>query len=156
MNCRLTEHRIRSTCRELLACNGRVSGRALRRELRARYGAVGKAARVFEIWREESAAIQATPVSPDVAEMAARLITAEKAAVENKARAELAELREQAHQQKWAMEIDRLRVELHRQPKYAAEIRQLQDQVFRLTADLHATRLMLSRREQGRDPAPEA
>jgi len=146
MNRRLTEHHIRSTCRELLASSHRVSGRALRRELHARYGAVGKAARVFQIWRDESAAARAPKVPADVAAMAERLHAAEKVAAENKARAELAELREESHQRLWAAEIDRLRVELRAQAKCAAEIRTLQDQVFRLTAELHATRLLLSRR----------
>jgi len=47
MSRQLAEHRIRTTCRELIANNGRVSGRALRRELRVRFGAVGKTARSF-------------------------------------------------------------------------------------------------------------
>jgi hypothetical protein len=86
-----------------------VSGRQLRRELKNRYGAVGKTARVFAIWREE-VALAAVPV--DVAELKSRLAAAEAQAAENLARAERAEFREQAHQDKWAMEIDRLRQEL--------------------------------------------
>jgi hypothetical protein len=144
MNRRLADHRIRSTCRELLASGARLTGRALRRELRTRYGAVGKTARVFEIWREESAATQAPKMPADVAQMAERLHAAETAAAEFKARAELAELREEAHQTHWAMEIDRLREQLRAQPKYAAEIRKLQDQVMRLTVELHAARRLLS------------
>ncbi len=53
MNHRLSEERIRSTCRELVATLGSVSGRRLRTELRRRFGAVGKTERVFRIWREE-------------------------------------------------------------------------------------------------------
>ena len=56
MNRRLSESRIRSTCRELLGKKGRVSGRALCAELRKRFGAVGKTERVFAIWREETQA----------------------------------------------------------------------------------------------------
>jgi hypothetical protein len=41
-----------------------------------------------------------------------RLAAAEAAAAENLARAERAEYREQAHQDKWAMEVDRLRQEI--------------------------------------------
>ena len=109
MNHRLSEQRIRSTCRELLAKQGAFSGRHLREELRARFGAVGKTARVFAIWREEVAAA-AVPV--DLAELKSRLAEAEAQAAENLARAERAEFREQAHQDKWAMEVDRLRQEL--------------------------------------------
>jgi len=109
VNRRLSEQRIRSTCRELLAKRGDISGRGLREELRARFGAVGKTARVFAIWREEVAAA-AVPV--DLAELKSRLAEAEAQAAENLARAERAEFREQAHQDKWAMEVDRLRQEL--------------------------------------------
>jgi hypothetical protein len=147
MNLRLREERIRSTCRELLAGNDRVSGRALRRELRTRFGAVGKTARVFQIWREESAPPVSAPAStesPDVAELQQRLRVAEAAAAENLARAERAELREQAHQDHWSMEIDRLREQLRAQPKYAAEIRGLQEQVLRLSAELQAARRLLA------------
>jgi hypothetical protein len=114
MNRRLSEGRIRSTCRELLATtSGTVSGRALCAELRTRFGAVGKTERVFAIWREEVAArTQAAAVPVDVAELKRRLATAEAAAAENLKRAELAEYREQAHQDRWGMEVDRLRQEV--------------------------------------------
>jgi phytoene dehydrogenase-like protein len=150
MNQRLGEHRIRATCRELIADGGRVSGRALRRELRSRFGAVGKTARVFQIWREESTPLArglAPTVSPDVAQMQLRLHAAEAAAADHLARAQRAEFREQAHQEHWAMEIDRLREQLRAHPKYAAEIRALQEQVLRLSAELQATRTQLSRQE---------
>lgn len=150
MNRRLLDHHIRNTCRDLLAGGGRVSGRALRRTLRERYGAAGKTDRVFQIWREETAA-QAEPAQlplpADVAELQRRLQAAEQSAADTLARAERAELREQAHQDRWAMEIDRLRQQLQTQPKYAAEIRALQDQVMRLTVELHAARLLLADRE---------
>jgi len=109
MNHRLSEQRIRSTCRDLQRKEGAVSGRRLCAELRTRFGAVGKTERVFAIWREEVARV-AVPV--DVAELKARLERAEAQAAENLRRAERAEFREQAHQDKWALEIDRLRQEL--------------------------------------------
>jgi Plasmid replication region DNA-binding N-term len=114
VNYRLSDHRIRSTCRELRAAHGRVSGRRLREELRRRFGAVGKTERVFQIWREEctTAAVPDAHVPIEVAELRRRLAAAETAAAENLARAERAEYREQAHQDKWAMEVDRLRQEL--------------------------------------------
>ncbi len=109
MNLRLTDQRIRATCRELLRTRGAVSGRQLCAELRERFGAVGKTERVFRIWREE---LVAAAVPADLAELQTRLAAAEAAAVENLARAERAEYREQAHQDKWAGEVDRLRQEL--------------------------------------------
>ena len=109
MNLRLSEQRIRSTCRELIRMKGTVSGRQLCEELRKRFGAVGKTERVFAIWREE---VGLAGVAPDIAQLRARLAVAEAQAAENLARAERAEFREQAHQDKWAVEIDRLRQEL--------------------------------------------
>jgi len=87
----------------------------LRAELRKRFGAVGKTERVFTIWREETAA-QASAAAPaaDIVELKRRLAAAEAAAAENLARAERAEYREMAHQEKWAMEVDRLRIEVKR------------------------------------------
>ena len=141
MNQRLSEVRIRTTCRELLATQRHISGRRLRRELRTRYGAVGKTARVFQIWREEAAALAALPNSPDLPEMLERLRAAEERAAEYLARAERAEYRETAHQDSWALEIDRLRTQLRAQPSPAAEVRALQEQVARLTVQLHAAHI---------------
>jgi hypothetical protein len=76
----------------------------------------------------------------DIATLAERLRAAESVAAEARARAERAEQREESHQSHWAMEVDRLREQLRAQPKYAAEIRGLQEQVFRLTIQLHAAR----------------
>ena len=144
MNSRLPDDRIRTTCRELLTNDERLTGRRLRRELRIRYGAVGQTARVFQIWREELAAIREPTVPADAAQMSKQMQAAETAAAEASARAERAELREEAHQTRWAMEIDRLREQLRAQPQYAAEIRRLQDQVMRLTVELHAARRLLA------------
>ena len=147
MNRRLSETRIRVTCRELFASQERVSGRALCAELRRRFGAVGKTERVFAIWREELgtrlAPVDAAKEDATVAELERRLAAAETAAAENLGRAERAELRERAHQEKWAMEVDKLREHVRAQPNYAAEIRGLQEQVTRLTVELHALRAAL-------------
>jgi hypothetical protein len=144
MNHRLSDDRIRATCRALLMADGRVSGRGLRTELRKRFGAVGRTARVFGIWREEARAPRYA--SLEVAELHRQLAETEVAARENLARVERAELREQAHQDHWALKIDELRQELRARPKYAAEIRALQEQVLRLTAELAAARNLLSSR----------
>lgn len=150
MNRRLSDRHIRSTCRDLLDAGGRVSGRSLRRTLRERFGAAGKTDRLFRIWREETAIqLEATrPQLPtEIAELQHRMLVAEQAADENRARAERAELREQAHQDRWAMEVDRLRQVVRAQPRYAAEIRELQERVLRLTVELHAARQLRSKQE---------
>jgi hypothetical protein len=112
MNQQLSDQHIRSTCRELLKVQGGVTGRGLCAELRKRFGAVGKTTRVFRIWREECANA-AVPV--DVVTLKKQLEAAESAAAENLKRAELAEYRERAHQDHWAMEIDRLKQQLESQ-----------------------------------------
>lgn len=116
MNRRLSDFQIRSTCRALLKISATISGRQLRRELLERFGAVGKTERVFQIWREamadrtRAAVIGALPT--DVAELQRRLTQAESEAAANLKRAELAEYREQAHQDHWALKLDELRREL--------------------------------------------
>jgi hypothetical protein len=146
VNYRLSEQRIRSTCRELIAKHGGVSGRRLRVELRRRFGAVGKTERVFAIWREEVVAASRSPVmapanvSVELAELRRRLKLAETLAAENLARAERAEYREQAHQEKWAMEVDGLRQAARGQPDQAATIRVLQEQVLKLSQNLSVLR----------------
>jgi hypothetical protein len=148
MNRRLSEPRIRATCRELITKKGKVSGRRLREELRTRFGAVGKTERVFAIWREESAVRAGAGMSPvagvavaaEIAELKRRLAAAEGAAAENLARAERAELRERAHQEHWAAEVDRLRQAARGQPDHAATIRALQEQVLKLSQELAVAR----------------
>jgi len=144
----LLDSQIRSTCRELLAAGSRVSGRTLRRTLQQRYGASGKTDRVFRIWREETTKYSdlARPQPPtDIVELQRRLSAAEQLAAESVARAERAEVREMAHQDRWAMEVDRLRQEVRNQPRYAAEIRELQERVLRLTVELQAARWVIQR-----------
>jgi hypothetical protein len=119
MNRRLSEFQIRTTCRELVARDANLTGRQLRRELKSRFGAVGKTERVFDVWREETQktqiAIAAAALPTDVAELQRRLRIAEATAAENLKRAELAEYRERAHQDHWALELDRLKQQLQSQ-----------------------------------------
>ncbi len=143
MNQRLTEHVIRATCRDLKRGGAPVSGRALRRALRDRFGHAGRTARVFAIWREETAAQLSPEVSnapADIADLQRRLAAAEEKTAEHLARAERAEYREMAHQDHWALEIDRLREQLREQSALAAQARALQSEVLKLTAELQAVR----------------
>ena len=142
----ILDSHIRSTCCELLAAGGRVSGRTLRKTLLQRYGASGKTDRIFRIWREEiTRHSELTRPQPpaDIAQLQGRLAAAEQRAAESIARAERAEVREMAHQDRWAMEVDQLRQEVRNQPRYAAEIRDLQERVLRLTIELHAARRVI-------------
>jgi hypothetical protein len=144
MNRRLSEIQIRATCRELVGRGNNLSGRRFRRELAARFGSVGNTERVFQIWREETReAPRASPapeLPADVTELQRRLKVAQDTAAENLARAERAEYREQAHQDHWAMEVDRLRQEAQARPDYVAQIRSLNEQIAKLTLELLAAR----------------
>jgi len=142
MNQQLSEGQVRATCRELLRGGGRLSGRQLRLELRQRFGAVGKTERIFSIWREEAARARPAPApaTGDVAQWERRLAESESRAAALQARAELAEYREQAHQERWALEIDRLRQRLQAQEGREAELRHLRDRVLELSRELMAAR----------------
>jgi hypothetical protein len=156
VNCRISELHLRSVCRELIRAGRLVSHRDLRKVLQERFGATGKTARVLRVWREESAGFVAAakpsahhpppgPALPtDVQELHERLKQAEAHAAEQTARAQVAELREQSHQDRWFLEIDQLREQLRAQPNYAREVRTLQSTVTRLTVELAALRAGLS------------
>jgi hypothetical protein len=154
MNCRIPEIGLRGVCRELLRLDGPVSHRALRQVLRDRFGAAGKTARVIRIWHEEAdrwAAARRKPEPPrattwlptDVVTLQEQLAEAQREAAQSKARAEVAEVREQAHQDRWGLEIDRLREQLRAQPNYRRDIRTMQDTIMRLTAELAVLRSAL-------------
>ena len=156
MNRLLSEHSIRAVCVELQSAGSPVTGRQLRRALKERYGAVGKTERVFRIWREVIAA-RVVPKPAPVAEPAPEgwkeeLDALAATAEQYRLRAERAEYREEAHQNKWAMEVDQLRQAVSSQPRWAAEIRSLQEQVLRLTVELHATRRVLAN-ARGAEPS---
>jgi hypothetical protein len=121
MNLQLSDEQIRAACRDLMRKHGSVSGRGLSEELRRRFGAVGKTMRVFRIWREEcvpplgiasASALAQAHLPADMVLLQKRVEKAEASAAEYLKRAELAEFRERAHQDHWAIEIDRLRQEV--------------------------------------------
>jgi hypothetical protein len=121
VNRKLTDQDIETTWRLLEAQYGRVSGRQLREALRRRFGTPGRTDRVFEMWRTLSERQRRAALEPPVAELLKRMEAAEAAAAEAlqakaaaEARAELAESREVAHQDRWAHEIYELRQELER------------------------------------------
>lgn len=121
MNRKLTDLEIESTWRELEAQSSPVSGRRLREALRERFGTPGKTDRVFAIWRGLGEERRRAALEPSTAELLVRMEAAEALAAEAlrakqvaEARAELAEQREVAHQDRWAQEIYELRQEVER------------------------------------------
>lgn len=154
MNRRLTDHHIRTTCRELLATSGAaLTGRQLRRTLRQRYGAVGKTERVFAIWREMARATLEASLSRSGNEEGLRrqLNAATAAAEQASARAELSEFRARADQDRWAGQIDELRQQLQGQPATQSQVRVLQEQVQRLSIELLGARAVIARYEAAND-----
>lgn len=142
MNERLSLGQIRVVCQEMLRSEKRVTGREIRRELRRRFGAAGKTERVFRVWREECVRWERAHAPPpsDVEALAQRLAEAEARATALQARAELAEYREQAHQDRWGLEVDRLRQQLLIQERAADRVRHLEDRVMQLSRELLAAR----------------
>ena len=157
MNRRLTTEQIRLTCHELVLAGGGVTGRALRRELEQRYGSPGSTSRVFRIWREVLGAgeTRAAFESQVVVESRDRVARAERlaaaaeqerlAAVE---RAQRAELREVAHQERWAREVDELRVKLAQTQGQHDRVRHLEELVLKLNRDVAGLRGQLLQAHQ--------
>jgi hypothetical protein len=121
VNRKLTDQDIEATWHALEAQFGSVSGRQLREALRIRFGTPGRTDRVFAIWRSLSERQRRAALEPSVAELLRRMEIAEasaKEALQAKAaaevRADLAESREIAHQDRWAHEIYELRQEVER------------------------------------------
>jgi hypothetical protein len=150
MNCRITDASLRGVCRSLLGAGRSITHRELRQVLRDRFGAIGKTARVLRVWREESERLMARrlqelqpkfPTLPiEIQALQERLAQSETETQAFKTRAEMAELREQSHQDRWALEIDRLREQLRSAPNYEKEIRRLQTRISELTVELAAVR----------------
>lgn len=153
VNQRITELQLRHAARALLRSSPDASGREFRRLIREQRGVAGNTARIFAIWREEQArameraqqeALASVPERAAFEALEARTLEAETRAKATLERAELAELREQAHQARWALEIDKLREQLRTQINYAAEARRLQSLVGELTVEVSTLRQQLA------------
>jgi hypothetical protein len=151
MGRQLTDEEIRSTLATLLHTRTQVSGRSLRRALRARFGAVGRTARVFQIWREmtgttDRGALELSEYSKE------QLRAGELRVRAAEARALLAEEREQAHQDKWAGEIHALREQLARHEASMPRSGVAHETYHRLYAAYLETRRRLARYEPELSP----
>jgi hypothetical protein len=140
MNQKLTDHQIEHAAESMRRAGQAVTARALRAVLRERYGVVGRAARLASVCRGLR-----EPVSdvPTLAGLQRRLEIAEQgraAAMEERdlalARAERAEARETAHQDRWATEIHSLRESVEQLKGERLRRQTLDDQVVRLQREL--------------------
>lgn len=110
---------VRAVIRELRGDGAWPSGAALRAELARRYGARGGTTRIYrllaELRREESSSERA---QQEIATL--------------RARAELAEQREVAHQARWMREVDQLRQQLAAAEREARRVADLEKTVLAL------------------------
>jgi hypothetical protein len=104
----LTDRQVHDVIRDLAERDGRVSGAAVRAELARRHGARGGVARIYRLLAQG----RAEAVGVEAAAQHARIRELEAALAAMTARAELAEYREVAHQDRTALEIHTLRQQL--------------------------------------------
>jgi len=152
VNRKLTEAQVAAAYAALVAKGRPVSGRALRAELQLRYGAVGKTARVFALCR--ALRVPEVPESTPATELRRELGDAQRQRLEaieerdrERARAERSELREIAHQDRWANEIHELRRQLGELQSERARRQALDELVVRLQREVQSLQRRLARYE---------
>jgi hypothetical protein len=129
----VSEEHIRVVIGELARDGHRVTGVAVRELLAQRFGVRGGVARIYRLLRES--AREPTPAAPDVL----RVRTARRAdetREEAIARADLAEHREQVHQERWAREIDALKARVALAEQDGRELSAARQQLVDLTRAL--------------------
>ena len=130
---RVSDEQVRAVIAELRGQGARVSGARLRRELAVRFGARGGVTRIYRLLAEAPA------IAPEE-------VTALRAEVERmRERAETAEAREDAHQLKWAREVDRLRQQVKQLEAAESEARRWQEAYQRHAIELKALEARLGR-----------
>jgi hypothetical protein len=133
----LTDEQIRGVVQTLQQRQFRITGLAVRTELRRLYGTPGGVNRVYKLINEpQSAALIATP-SDSYGEFVSLIEQLKEQLALAMQRAELAEHREQAHQEKWAMEIDQLRQQLRAAQIDSRKLSEAQNLVLELRREIH-------------------
>ena len=99
---RVSDIEVRALIRELTVESALPAGAAVRRALESRFGSRGGVARIYRLLAEEGRQLTSQP-APGSVEALQRELQAMRD------RAERAEQREEAHQSRWAEEVDRLR-----------------------------------------------
>jgi len=158
MNRKLSDAEIITTCRELFASNDALTGRALRAEVRRRFGFAGRTDRVFAIWRSiRDERPLGSGHSQQGEDMQARLVAAEgrvRALESERDRAEerarRSEARELAHQDRWANEIHELRAAARRVEREETLRRRLEERVLQLHRERQELRNKLAQLQSGR------
>jgi hypothetical protein len=145
---RLPDATILELIDELRAQHAVLTGTRLREELQARHGSPCGVSRIYRLLHQAAQPTRPPDPSPtlpsnlktDVAELQAELA----AALE---RARLAEHREEAHQDRWAGEIHRLREEAHGYRDASHRLRVLEQDVLDRSRELASAYLRIAELE---------
>ncbi len=133
---KVSDSQIRALIRELSGAGARLTGAALRAALGERYGSRGGVSRIYRLLGDATRTLPATPATSTAVPIS------ESTQVEAlRAELALAVAREESHQTRWALEIDRLRQTLAAVEPLALEARQL-----RLSGDLLRHQLQAAER----------
>ena len=127
---------------ELTVGNRLPSGAALRSALEKRFGSRGGVARVYRLLAHTRDATKPPSQPP------AELQKLERELVALRAAATLSQHREEAHQTRWALEVDRLRQRLLELEPRALHAKDAIDQAELLRRQLHAAHMRISVLEQ--------
>jgi hypothetical protein len=152
MNQKLTDQQIGQTVEALRDAGQKITGRALRAALRERYGAVGKTARRASACRGAWEPVLDASLASELKKRLQDTELGRVAAVEERdqalARAERAEGRETAHQDRWATEIHSLRESVEQLKGERLRRQTLEDQLVRLQRELQVLHRRLAKYEE--------
>ena len=126
-----------------LTVGGRLpSGEKLRTAIKKQFGSRGGVARVYRLLATARSTSNPKPSPPaDVGRLERQLETLREAAT-------LAQHREEAHQTRWALEVDRLRQRLTELEPLALQAKTALDNAELLRRQLHAAHIRISALEQ--------
>ena len=139
----VSDREIKHVIRDLTVEDRLPSGAQLRSVLRARFGSRGGVSRIYRLLADERAARKrVVPAVPgDVGKLEREVESLRKAL-------QLAEYREQAHQSRWAVEVDRLRQQVAGLEPLALKTKAAMDTAELLRHQLHAAHVRIAVLEQ--------
>ena len=140
---RVSDQEIKLVIRDLTVEDRLPSGAQLRSVLRARFGSRGGVSRIYRLLAHERGAQKrvVAAAQDDVGKLLREVESLRKAV-------QLAEYREQAHQSRWAMEVDRLRQQVAGLEPLALKTKAAMDTAELLRHQLHAAHVRIAVLEQ--------
>jgi hypothetical protein len=152
VNQKLSDQQIGQTVEALRCAGQKVTWRTLRAALRERYGVAGKTDRLASACRGARESLLDASLVTELTQRVQDAESATLAAAEERdlalARAERAEARETAHQDRWATEIHSLRESVEQLKGERLRRQTLDDQVVRLQRELQVLHRRLARYEE--------